>query len=85
MKGKTMADRNDKVKDNVEGAYYVDCNCIDCDLCRSMAPEFFGRSEEQGLSLVTRQPQTEAERRLCEESLVVCPVDAIGNDGEDVE
>lgn len=26
--------------------------------------------------------QTDAERKLCDEALASCPVDAIGNDGE---
>lgn len=77
-----MADANDKVNGNAPGAWYVDNNCIDCDLCRSIAPEFFDRSEEEGLSLVTQQPQTNAQQKLCEEAKDACPVDAIGNDGE---
>jgi ferredoxin len=77
-----MADRNDKVKGSEPGAYYVDCNCIDCDLCRAIAPELFDRSDEAGLSLVHQQPRTETERKLCEEAKESCPVDAIGNDGE---
>jgi ferredoxin len=77
-----MADRNDRVKGGVAGAYYVDCNCIDCDLCREIAPDFFERSDEAGLSLVYKQPLTDLERRLCDEAKDSCPVDAIGDDGE---
>ena len=31
----------DKVESNVAGKYYVDSNCIDCDVCRETAPENF--------------------------------------------
>jgi ferredoxin len=77
-----MADANDKVKGSVPGAWYVDHNCIDCDLCRSIAPEFFDRDEDEGLSVVQVQPTTDKEHQLCEEAREACPVDAIGNDGE---
>ena len=77
-----MADCNDKVKGSAPGAWYVDNNCIDCDLCRSIAPELFDRADDAGLSVVTAQPQTETARQRCEEARDVCPVDAIGNDGE---
>ena len=33
-----MADRMDKVPENVPGRFYVDATCIDCDLCRETAP-----------------------------------------------
>ena len=76
-----MADRNDKVNGSVAGPYYVDGNCIDCDLCREIAPGFFERSDEAGLSIVYKQPRTDQERKLCEEAKEYCPVDAIGDDG----
>ncbi|HKX33536.1 MAG TPA: ferredoxin [Blastocatellia bacterium] len=77
-----MADRSDKVKGSASGPYYVDGNCIDCNLCREIAPEFFERSDEAGLSLVYKQPHTDQERERCDEAKEYCPVDAIGNDGE---
>lgn len=76
-----MADPNDRVKENVQGAYYVDTQCIDCDVCRDTAPDNFTRSDENGYSYVFKQPETEEERELCEEALTACPVEAIGNDG----
>jgi ferredoxin len=76
-----MADPNDKVAENVAGAYYVDMNCIDCDVCRDTAPDNFTRSNKGSYSFVFKQPQTDDERALCEEALVSCPVEAIGNDG----
>ena len=77
-----MADPNDRVEENVLGAYYVDTSCIDCDVCRDTAPDNFTRSDENGYSFVFKQPETEEERALCEEALAACPVEAIGNDGQ---
>jgi ferredoxin len=76
-----MADPKDKVAENVPGTYYVDSACIDCDVCRDTAPDNFTRSDEGNYSFVFKQPQTDDERALCEEALVSCPVEAIGNDG----
>ncbi len=77
-----MPDRNDRVKENVPGAYYVDSTCIDCDVCRDTAPENFIRSDANSYSFVFKQPSTEEEKAACEEALTCCPVEAIGNDGE---
>lgn len=77
-----MADKNDKWKENVPGKFYVDSQCIDCDLCRETAPDFFVRQEDGGYSYVTKQPSTPEEIALCEEAKEGCPVEAIGDDGE---
>jgi ferredoxin len=76
-----MADPNDRVPENAPGVYYVDTQCIDCDVCRDTAPDNFTRSDANGYSYVYRQPATRAEQDLCEEALMACPVEAIGNDG----
>ena len=76
-----MPDKNDRVKENVAGAYYVDSTCIDCDVCRDTAPENFRRSDANSYSFVYKQP-TEEELAACEEAVLCCPVEAIGNDGE---
>ena len=78
-----MADPKERVEENVPGAYYVDVTCIDCDVCRDTAPDNFTRSDENNYSYVCKQPETEEERLLCEEALASCPVEAIGNDGEE--
>ena len=78
----TMADIDDKTEKNVPGKFYVDCNCIDCDLCRETAPDFFGRDDDEGLSFVCKQPVTDEEIALCTEAMEGCPVQAIGDDGE---
>ncbi|HPF36172.1 ferredoxin [bacterium] len=76
-----MADPSDKVESNVDGQFYVDSNCIDCDLCRQTAPDNFERNEDEGYSYVSKQPENEEEEELCREAMEECPVEAIGDDG----
>ena len=76
-----MADPNDKVADNVDGPFYVDSNCIDCDLCRQTAPENFERNEDEGYSYVSKQPENDDEEQACRDAMEECPVEAIGDDG----
>ena len=76
-----MADPNDRVTENAPGTFYVDSQCIDCDVCRDTAPDNFTRSDDGGYSFVYKQPETDEERILCEEALSSCPVEAIGSDG----
>jgi ferredoxin len=77
-----VADPRDKVADNVAGKYYVDTQCIDCDVCRVTAPGNFQRQEEKGYSYVFRQPSGKEEEAQCQEAMDCCPVEAIGSDGE---
>ena len=44
-----MADIANKYAENVSGKFYVDDQCIDCDLCRETAPANFRRSDDAGL------------------------------------
>lgn len=76
-----MADAADKNPENVEGKFYVDEQCIDCDLCREHAPANFQREEDEGYSFVYKQPTSDEELELCMEALEGCPVEAIGDDG----
>jgi ferredoxin len=76
-----MADRTDKNPLNVPGNYYNDLSCIDCDLCREIAPEIFTRDDDEGLSYVWRQPVTEAEITAAESARCACPTETIGKDG----
>ena len=76
-----MADKENKLSDNVAGRFYVDDQCIDCDLCRETAPDFFTRNEDAGYSYVCKQPTTEDEIEQCMEAVEACPVEAIGDDG----
>ena len=78
-----MADKSQKWPENVTGKFYVDNQCIDCDLCRETAPDFFSRNEDGGYSFVSKQPLTEDDANLCMEALEGCPGEAIGNDGDE--
>jgi ferredoxin len=77
-----MAKYKDRFEQNSPGRWYVDRECIDCDLCRETAPETFRREDEIGYSVVFRQPQTPEEVERAEEARSGCPTEAIGNDGE---
>ncbi len=76
-----MADLDDKVEGSVDGKYYVDSSCIDCDVCRTTAPENFQANEDEGYSFVFKQPGNDEEEEQCQEALEACPVEAIGDDG----
>jgi ferredoxin len=73
----TLADR---LPENLPGMFYVDSSCIDCDQCRDHAPLFFTRNDDLGMSIVHRQPVTEAEIDLCQEALEGCPTESIGRE-----
>jgi len=77
-----MADPKDRYPENAAGKYYVDAQCIDCDVCRVTAPGNFRREEEKGYSFVSRQPAGAEEDAACREAMDSCPVEAIGSDGE---
>jgi ferredoxin len=77
----TMADVANKYEINIGGKYYVDNQCIDCDLCRETAPDNFKRNDDGGYSFVYKQPESEEEEARCKEAKEGCPVEAIGDNG----
>ena len=77
-----MANIEDKWPENKPGMFYVDSKCIDCDLCREIAPSFFKQNAEEGHSYVYNQPISDKDIEGCNEALDSCPVDAIGNDSK---
>lgn len=76
-----MANRNESFHRNVPGRFYVDHTCIDCGQCPDTAPDFFRRDDEEGVSYVFRQPQTDEEIELAVEAMEGCPTESIGDDG----
>ena len=76
-----MADVVNRYPENTLGKYYVDNQCIDCDLCRETAPDNFKRNEDGGYSFVYNQPTNPDEEKLCKEAMEGCPVEAIGDNG----
>jgi glyoxylase-like metal-dependent hydrolase (beta-lactamase superfamily II)/ferredoxin len=73
-----MARFSERLAENVDGDFFVDRSCIDCDLCRQLAPETFVRSGRQDQSFVRVQPRGEAEQRRALIALVTCPSRSIG-------
>lgn len=76
-----MAEKSDRLPENISGAYYTTDACIDCDMCRETAPAVFRREDSIHYSVVHRQPETDEEWALAAEAMESCPVEAIGNDG----
>ncbi len=76
-----MADRTNKNPLNSSGKYYNDLSCIDCDLCREIAPQIFVRDDEEGLTYTLRQPIGDEEIALVQEAMNSCPIETIGDDG----
>jgi glyoxylase-like metal-dependent hydrolase (beta-lactamase superfamily II)/ferredoxin len=71
-----MADRKLAYSENVPGDFFVDETCIDCDLCRQIAPSVF--EEKADHSVVWHQPESPAETRRAAMALVACPTASIG-------
>ena len=78
-----MAEIANKLEENVEGRYYVDDQCIACGACATEAPECFELDSEETHYVVKKQPETEEEKEACDNAIKACPVDAIGDDGEE--
>jgi glyoxylase-like metal-dependent hydrolase (beta-lactamase superfamily II)/ferredoxin len=71
-----MAEISKRLIENVEGDFYVDASCIDCDACRQIAPASF--RDHGGQSSVYRQPQNPGEQHRAFMALVACPTASIG-------
>lgn len=71
-----MLNLQKKRQENVEGNFYVDSSCIDCDTCRWLAPDVFNR--QGSMSAVYHQPQTDSERVSAMQALLSCPTASIG-------
>jgi ferredoxin len=76
-----VADPKNRYAENPAGKWYVDSQCIDCDVCRVTAPANFRREEDKGFSYVFKQPANAEEEAQCQEAKDCCPVEAIGDDG----
>lgn len=70
-----MASDKRRLATNVDGDFYVDASCIDCDTCRWMAPATFDRQDEQ--SRVHRQPDNDVDRTRAQMALIACPTSSI--------
>src|SRR5262245_26827341 len=75
-----MARLSERLTENVPGEFFVDSTCIDCGICRWVAPASFSRSAGNGLSYVRRQPPDRGGRTRALMALVACPTGSIGTD-----
>ena len=71
-----MADRRKRLPNNVDGEFFVDSTCINCDACRQLAPATFADSGDY--SYVFAQPVDAASRRAALRALLACPTASIG-------
>lgn len=71
-----MANLSKRLKTNVEGNFFVDSTCIDCDTCRQLAPSTF--IEDGNYSTVYRQPESAEQTFSAYQALLACPVGSIG-------
>lgn len=70
--------RRQRRPENVDGEFFVDRTCIDCDTCRWMAPSTFASLPSgHGQSVVHQQPRTKAERVQALQALLACPTASI--------
>jgi glyoxylase-like metal-dependent hydrolase (beta-lactamase superfamily II)/ferredoxin len=74
-----MASLAAKLPRNAPGDFYVDDTCIDCAMCRVLAPRVFGRDDQAGMSVVERQPGDAAGTHRAAMALVSCPTSSIGS------
>jgi glyoxylase-like metal-dependent hydrolase (beta-lactamase superfamily II)/ferredoxin len=61
---------------NILGDFFVDTTCIDCDLCRQIAPDTFSDIGDQ--SVVYHQPETSKQEFSALKALITCPTASIG-------
>jgi ferredoxin len=70
-----MADKNDKIPENVPGKYYVDKTCTPCHTCmevEGVAPLLM-YNEDKTYVYFHKQPATEEEIKIAEDALAICP------------
>jgi ferredoxin len=61
-----MADVANKFPQNVPGRFYVDDQCIDCDLCRDTAPANFARDPDGGIHSSANNQTMQTKKRFAE-------------------
>ena len=71
-----MANPKKALATNIDGNFFVDSTCIDCDTCRQLAPETF--VEDGAYSAVFHQPTSDLEQVKAIRALLCCPTASIG-------
>ncbi|MHA1990028.1 MAG: MBL fold metallo-hydrolase [Candidatus Hodarchaeales archaeon] len=72
-----MADITKKHKKNVEGEFFVDTSCINCDTCRQIATDIF--SDSGNYSTISKQSTNSKEILNSLQAIVACPTGSIGS------
>ena len=78
-----MANQSKRLTSNVEGNFFVDSTCINCDTCRQLAPSIF--LEQGDYSAVAHQPESSKEEFAAYQALIACPVGSIGTEKKNRE
>jgi glyoxylase-like metal-dependent hydrolase (beta-lactamase superfamily II)/ferredoxin len=76
-----MADPKQRLDTNVQGNFFVDATCINCDTCRQLAPDSFQEVGE--CSAVVIQPVGDEGLHRAYQALLACPVGSIGTQRSD--
>lgn len=76
-----MADPKQRLDTNVQGNFFVDATCINCDTCRQLAADSFQEVGE--CSAVVIQPVGDEGLHRAYQALLACPVGSIGTQRSD--
>jgi ferredoxin len=76
---RAMSSLRDPRQGNVEGQFFVDRTCIDCDTCRWMAPDTFSRVGDG--SAAVRQPADREARIVAMQATLSCPTCVVAGRG----
>lgn len=77
-----MAEKQKRLSENVAGKFYIDSECINCELCVEIAPSFFKTESVSGNQYVYKQPTLPSEISKVKEAIDSCPTEAIGDNGD---
>lgn len=77
-----MADKSSKQPENAPGKFYVDQTCVPCNDCVKEAPGLLKYNRDESHVFFAKQPSTPDELKAAKAAMMVCPVEAIGDDGE---
>lgn len=79
-----MADRRRSASDNQAGSWFVDDTCIDCGICRWVAPRTFGDGDDHAY-VAAQPPEDDPELQAAAgRAAVACPVGSIGGPADAV-
>ncbi|MEJ8637044.1 ferredoxin [Streptomyces sp. MS2.AVA.5] len=61
----------------LDGRFHIDDTCIDCHLCRDLAPDNFESDDENEIHYVCKQPEDESELEGVLDAYESCPSNSI--------